>query len=80
MPQKLLKGKSARVISTMDTPPVIYKVLFGAPSYNMMKKRVLKFSGFGPVGLTAFGPVRNSKEETRTKWIEKVKKLGSELR
>lgn len=80
MPKKLLKGKSSRIIVTMDTPPIIFRLLFGAPLYNMMKKRFLMFSGIKPVRITAFGPVRNSKEEDRKKWLDSVRKLGVGLK
>jgi putative NADPH-quinone reductase len=80
IPKKLLRGKSSRMIITMDTPPFIYKFFFGAPVFNMMKKRVLKFSGFNPVKITTFGPVRTSKEKVRSNWIEKVYHLGVNLR
>lgn len=80
IPVKLLKGKSARIITTMDTPPFIYNWFFGSPSHVMMKRRFLKFSGFNPVKITAFGPVRNSKEKLRKKWLDKVKQTGIQLK
>jgi len=79
-PAKLLKGKTASLIITMDTPPWVYKLFYGAPVYNMMKKRVLKFVGFSKIRVTAFGPVRNSKEERRKKWLKQIRKLGLEMK
>lgn len=73
---KLLSGRTGRVIYTSDTPIWFYKYFYSAPSVNMVKKRVLGFCGIGPVKVTGIGPVRKSKLEFRQKWIEKVEQLG----
>lgn len=75
--KKLLKGKSARLIVTMDTPPWYYKLVYGAPSHKMMKRTVLEFCGIKPVKLTEFGSVINSQEKDRLKWLEKARELGA---
>lgn len=73
---KLLTGKTARIIYTTDTPVWFYKYVYHAPSVNMVKKRVLGFCGIAPVKVTGIGPIRKSKIEFRQKWIEKVELLG----
>lgn len=73
---KLLVGKTGRIIYTSDTPIWIYKYFFNAPSVNMVKNRVLGFCGITPVKVTGIGPIRKSKLEFRQKWIEKVEQLG----
>lgn len=73
---KLLAGRTARIIYTADTPIWIYRYFFNSPSVNQVKKRTLEFCGIGPVKVTAIGPIRKSKMEFRTKWIEKVEALG----
>lgn len=79
-PKQLLKGRTARLIVTMDTPPWYFKLAYGAPAHKMMRKTVLEFCGVKPVKLTEFGSVNNSKEKHRIKWIEKVRGLGREGR
>ena len=76
-PKQLLTGKSARLIVTMDTPPWYYKLVYGAPSHKMMKRTVLEFCGIKPVKITEFGPVLNSHEKTRIKWLAKARELGT---
>lgn len=76
-PKQLLKGKTARLIVTMDTPPWYYKLVYVAPSHKMMKRTVLKFCGVKPVKLTEFGPVIGSREKTRAKWLNEAKRLGT---
>ncbi len=73
---KLLIGRSARIIYTTDTPIWIYRYFFNSPSVNQVKKRTLGFCGIDPVKVTAIGPVRKSKMDFRVKWIEKVEQLG----
>jgi putative NADPH-quinone reductase len=72
MPEKLLKGKTAHIITTLDTPIFIYKYLFGAPSVNQLKSRILKFCGISPVKVNYFGPTTSSTEEERKVFIEKI--------
>ncbi len=73
---KLLKGKSARLIVTMDSPLWYYRFIYGNPGHNAMKKSTLKFCGINPVKITAFGPVKTAKKSKIDGWLKKVKKLG----
>ena len=45
---KFLKGKSAHIISTMDSPPWYYKLLVGDPGYKTLKD-IMNFCGVKPV-------------------------------
>ena len=76
---KLLKGKSARLIVTMDTPPWYYRLFYGRPGHNAMKKSTLEFCGIKPVKISTIGPVRHSKKNKRISWLTQVKKLGEKL-
>ncbi|MCX6754336.1 MAG: NAD(P)H-dependent oxidoreductase [Candidatus Nomurabacteria bacterium] len=79
LPEKLLKGKTAHIITTMDTPYFIYNYFFGSPSINQLKNRTLNFCGISPVKVSHFGPVQSSTEEKRKKFLEEVYKLGKNL-
>jgi NAD(P)H dehydrogenase (quinone) len=57
---KLLKGKSAHIIYTSDTPNWIYTYFFNSPSVNQLKKRTLNFCGINSVKVTAISPIRKS--------------------
>ena len=72
---KFLNNKSARIISTMDTPPIFYKWIIGDPGYKMMKD-ILNFCGIKPVAKTYFGSVKMSSESARQKWIDKCYNIG----
>ena len=73
---KLLVGKSSRIICTLDQPNWYYKLIFRQPSHHMMKRTILNFCGIKPVRITALGPVNTSKNDRRQKWLAKVEKLG----
>ena len=75
----LLRGRTAQLITTMDTPVPVYKLIYRAPGNNAMKKATLGFCGFEMGKTYNFGPVRNSSEEERKKWIEKTRVNGSSL-
>jgi putative NADPH-quinone reductase len=77
---KLLKGKSARLIVTMDSPWWYYALLLRSPGHNSMKKGILEFCGIQPVKITSFGPVISSDDNKRKKWIGEVEKLGQLLK
>ncbi|MGZ9735487.1 NAD(P)H-dependent oxidoreductase [Flavobacterium sp. GNP002] len=75
---KLLKGKTAHIITTLDQPSWYYWLVYGRPSVNQLKKSTLEFCGINPVKVSYFGIIKNSKETTRQKWISKVEKLGEQ--
>lgn len=73
---KLLKGKSARIITTLDQPGWIYRLLFGRPSVNQLKKSTLQFCGINHVKVTYIGIVKTSDEKMRAKWLNEIRILG----
>lgn len=76
---KLLKGKTAHIITTLDQPSIYYWIVFGRPSVNQLKKTVLEFCGIKPVSVTYVQPIRDSKIEFRTKWLAKAEVMGKKL-
>lgn len=76
---KLLTGKSARMIVTMDTPGWFYSLIYKNAGHNAVKVGVLEFSGFKPVKISAFSPVKSSTEAKRKKWLAEVEKLGEKM-
>ena len=73
---KLLVGKSARIITTLDQPSWYYLLMFGRPSVNQLKRSTLKFCGISPVKVTYLGIIKTSDATKRQKWLQKIKKLG----
>lgn len=73
---RLLKGRSARIISTLDQPAWFYWLFNGAPSDKAVKRMTLQFCGINPVRITNIGPIRLSKDKYRSDWLKKIESLG----
>lgn len=73
---KLLKGKSARIITTLDQPGWYYALIYGRPSVNQLKRSTLLFCGISPVKVTYLGIIKTSDATKRDKWLQKIKQLG----
>ena len=57
---KLLKGKTAHIITTLDQPGLFYWFYFGRPSVNQLKRSTLEFCGVKPVKVTYFGIIKTA--------------------
>lgn len=73
---KLLKGKTAHIITTLDQPGWYYRLFFGRPSVNQLKKSTLEFCGIKPVKVSYIGIIKTSDANQRKKWLEKVYNFG----
>lgn len=73
---RLLAGRSARLLVTMDTPPFFYRWLYRMPGHNQMKRTVLEFCGVKPVRIDSFGPVKGSTPGRRARWLEAARRAG----
>ena len=76
---RLLTGKTAHIITTLDQPSWYYWLVYGRPSVNQLKRSTLEFCGVKPVKVSYFGIVRKSNDETRKKWLEKAEQMGRRL-
>lgn len=75
----LLRGKTAQLITTMDTPYFVYRWIYGSPGHRAMRNATLQFCGFTMLPNLNFGPVKDSTVSQRQKWIGKVKARAVEL-
>lgn len=73
---RLLAGRSAHLLVTMDTPPWYYRWIFRMPGHQQMKRTILEFSGIKPVKVTSFGPVINASAERRASWTDLAAQFG----
>ena len=73
---KLLKGKTAHIITTLDQPSWYYRFFYGRPSVNQLKKATLEFCGIKPVKVSYIGIVKTADEFQREKWLKKVFDFG----
>lgn len=76
LPEGLLKGRSARVILTSDTPLALQPLLPGT-ALRSFTHGTLGLCGFKPVRVTRFAPVKDSTPEQRAAWLERTRALGA---
>jgi putative NADPH-quinone reductase/1,4-dihydroxy-2-naphthoate octaprenyltransferase len=77
---KLLTGKSAHLLTTMDTPAWVYRWIYNSPGLNSLGAATLGFCGIAPVRTSIFGVVKDSHSTTRARWLQEARDHGSRLR
>ena len=78
--EKLLKGKSARIVVTMGMPAVVYRWYFRAHSLKSLERNILGFCGVAPIDETLIGTVEEEGRATHEKWLSQLRKLGRDAR
>jgi NAD(P)H dehydrogenase (quinone) len=78
-PEKLLKGKTARLLVTMDSPNWWFKFVYRSSANHAMKEATLNFCGVSPVKITIMDKVRESTIEQRNLFLNKVENLGKNI-
>lgn len=73
---KLLSGRTADLLVTLDTPPWYFRWIYGAPAHRQMVRTILGFCGIKTRRLSEFAPVRPSSEEQRQSWLRRAERLG----
>ena len=76
----LLAGKSAELLTTMDTPRWVWRWIYGAPGDRAMARAILGFCGIEVTQIARFGPVRGSSIEHRRAWLAAAEARGQRLR
>ena len=77
--QQLLRGKSAQVISTMDTPLLVNRLINKSAGNNAIKKATLEFCGIRPVEVMNFSPLKKADAAKRATWLDQTARLGKKL-
>ncbi|MBN1330063.1 MAG: NAD(P)H-dependent oxidoreductase [Candidatus Heimdallarchaeota archaeon] len=78
LPERLLKKKTARIITTLDGFYWLFNLLL-RPGIIALKM-TMRFVGIRPRGVTAIDRVRKKSETKLEKVLLKVKKLGQKLK
>ena len=75
LPEKLLAGRSARIVMSMGMPTIYYRLFYFAHSLKSLERNIFRFIGFAPVRHTIIGAV-DSGEEDRRKDLAAMRELG----
>lgn len=73
---RLLQGRSAELLVTMDAPPWYYRWFDRMPGHWQMRRTVLAFCGFDPVRIASYGPVRSAPPERIQRWLADARRRG----
>lgn len=76
LPESLLKGRSTRYVTTMDTPGFWYRWLQRDALAGSFGRGTLGFVGFKPIERTMLYSVRSMKPATREKWLRRLEQEG----
>lgn len=91
-PQKLLLGKSARIVVTMGMPALFYRWYLRAHSLKSLERNIMRYAGIAPIHATLIGslgsgapgsafdrdfPTR-ADAAARARWLDKLRSLGRE--
>ena len=78
---RLMEGRSADVIATMDTPPLFLRLSYGNALIKRWKRQILGFCGFKPVRFLACGPIKHGNAEKHAgKWEKQIGRLARSIR
>ncbi len=72
--KRLLKGRTATVFVTSDSPPWVARFLFG-DNVNEIRDGILWFAGFSPK-IKKCGPMKKISPERRARWKAKFRSYG----
>lgn len=73
---KLLTGKTADVIITSDTPPLIDTLTYKKPARRVIKNQVLGFCGIKTKNLVQFGSIKTASEKKIGRWLRNAERMG----
>ena len=76
-PDKLLHGRSAHLLVTMDTPPWYYRWVYRMPGLHQIRKTTLAFCGIEPQRTLTFGPILGSSADQREIWLRQTQAIAS---
>ncbi len=72
--KKLLKGRTARVITTANSSPWMLWFMYGPPT-AALELALLRFAGIRARS-TVFGPSERASDRTKAKWFRKIERLA----
>lgn len=76
IPERLLKGRSARVIYTQGGPLYLTSTVGFDAFFKGLKYGTIAFCGFWPVRRTVFARADQADEMKKQRWLDKAYRLG----
>ena len=76
-PDKLLRGRTAHLLVTMDTPPWYYRWIYCMPGLHQVRKTTLEFCGIKPTRTLTFGPILGASVDRHAAWLRQAEAIAS---
>lgn len=76
IPQKRLKGRTSRVVLTMDAPSWWYRWIYKRSAHSAVVNATLKFIGLSPVQETTIYSNHKLTAKQRAKWLQKIGQIA----
>lgn len=70
--EPLLAGRTAHLITTMDTPAWVYRCIHHSPGIRALRLATLGFCGVRPAKVSLIGPVKPSSLTQREAWLRRA--------
>mgnify|MGYP000462483197 CR=1 FL=1 len=77
LPEPMLKGKTARVLLTSDTPSIFLRLFYGNAVKKMISRQILGFVGITPTKFASFAPATGAADSKVKGWLSEAAKLGA---
>ena len=78
-PQRLLTGRSARLVVTMGMPATIYRWYFRAHGVRGLERSILGFAGMRPIRESLLGMVETAGDAKWRRWLAQINEFGRRL-
>lgn len=78
MPNRLLTGKTSRILITMDSPSWWHALMYKRSGTTWLRWATLWFSGFKVAKTWEVTGVRESTPEKRAGWLNRARELGTQ--
>lgn len=75
----LLAGRSAHLITTIDMPPWVYRLIYRAPGTGAIRRSIFGFCGIETLASLVLGPVKDADAARRDAWLDAARRLGRSL-
>jgi 1,4-dihydroxy-2-naphthoate octaprenyltransferase len=76
LPEKLLRGRSARLITTMGSPRWWNRLVYRDCGLVALRTATLGFCGIGPIKTTVFDKARTSPQAVTGAYVRRARELG----
>ncbi|MCT9818848.1 NAD(P)H-dependent oxidoreductase [Microbacterium sp. W1N] len=77
LPERLLTGRTARVVMTMDSPRWWNRVVYRGAAEASLTRATLGYCGVRTLGITRLTPIRLGDRARRERWLDQVGALGA---